>query len=407
LSAEAGLRNLLVIGVDVVSLAASARRAGYRVFAVDHFGDRDLRRICHGSQSIVEQRAGKSLGRFSADFDPEKLLGLTRLLLREEGLDAALLSSGLDDQPDVLSELDDLVPILGNRPEIIGRVRDKTRFFRELRSLGIRHPETALAEGLEEARERSKDIGYPVVVKPSTGFGGVGIRKTRDSRELERAFSGASAAGEAVLVQEYVPGTPASASLISSAMGAVTLTLNEQLLGMCEVGQPEPFGYCGNVVPLTAARAVAESCRSTAERVAAHFGLVGSIGVDMVIPGGGAPSVIEVNPRFQGSLECVERVLGVNVVEAHVEACTRGGLSVTPGEGPRVCTRVVLFAPQRSIAPDLERFEGTRDIPLPGAIVEKGEPLCSIVAEGVSRNSSLRRARATARRICRSLRPSS
>ncbi len=404
--AEVNIRNLLVIGIDIVSLAASARRAGYQVYAVDFFGDQDLKHVCRKNRSIIKQRTGKTCGQVSSDFNPEALLQLARELLRKNTIDATLLSSGLDDSLDVLFELNDLIPIFGNHPNAIKKVRDKMRFFQELKCLGVPHPETAIAENYKEAREKSKDIGYPVLVKPSRGFGGVGIRKAQNQKELEQAFQDAVLFDEKVLIQKHISGIPASASLISSTNEAITLTLNEQLLGLDKVSQKEPFGYCGNIVPLVTTRAITDKCKDIVERIAMHFGLIGSNGIDFVISKAGTPYVVEVNPRFQGTLECVEQVLGINIVKAHVKACFEGILPTIIKKLSVFCTRLILFAPQRSIVLDLTTFEEVRDIPLPKVIVEKGEPICSIVAEAADRNSSLRKAIIIAESIRKSLQPS-
>ena len=403
--AEAQIRNLLVTGIDVVSLAASTRRAGYQVCAVDYFGDQDLKSLCRESLSIVKQRVGETCGQLDKAFSPEALLQLAKDLLRRVEIDAVLLSSGLDDSQNVLFELDNLIPILGNHPNVVRKVRDKMKFFQELERLGIPHPETAIAENLEEARGEAKNIGYPVLVKPLRGFGGAGIRKAENPRELEQAFQDASLLDDKVLIQEYISGIAASASVISSTTETVTLTLNEQLLGMSEMGQREPFGYCGNVVPLQVNKAVADRCKSMVERVASHFNLVGSNGIDLVISKEGVPYVVEVNPRFQGTLECVERTLNVNIVKAHVEACVQGKLPTLEKSPSAFCVRLILFAPQRSVVPDLSVFEEVRDIPLPGVIIEEGEPVCSMVVDGANRDSSLREARTIAELIRKLLQP--
>ena len=392
-----------MIGIDVISLASSARKAGYQVYAVDYFGDQDLKHLCRKTRSIIKQRAGETCGQINTNFRPEALIQLTKDLLKDNEIDAALLSSGLEDSSEVLFELNDLVPVLGNPPDVIQKVRNKTEFFQELERLGIPHPETATAENFEEAKEKSKEIGFPVVVKPSKGFGGAGVREAQNTQELKQAFRDAALFDNKVLIQERVSGTPASASLMSSVDKVVVLTLNEQLLGMREVGQREPFGYCGNVVPLSAAKAVMDQCRRIVEKITLHFGLVGSNGVDLVISNEGRPYVMEVNPRFQGTLECVERVVRTNIVKAHVKACAQGKLPTIVGEPLVFCVRLILFAPQRSIVPDLSTFKRVRDIPLPGVIIEEGEPVCSIAVEGTNRDSLLRKAKKLTRSILKLL----
>jgi predicted ATP-grasp superfamily ATP-dependent carboligase len=391
------------MGIDVVPLAASVRRAGYQVCAVDYFGDQDLKRLCHENRSIVKQRMGETCGQLNKDFSSEALLQLAKDLLRRVEIDAVLLSSGLDDSQNVLFELDDLIPILGNHPNAVKRVRDKMKFFQEIERLGIPHPETAMAENLEEARGEAKNIGYPVLVKPLRSFGGAGIRKAKGSEEIEQAFQDASLLDDKALIQEYIPGIAASASLISSTNRAVTLTLNEQLLGMREMGQREPFGYCGNVVPLQVNKAVADRCKGIVERVASHFNLVGSNGIDFVISKEGVPHIIEVNPRFQGTLECVERTLNVNIVKAHVEACVQEKLPKIEKRPSAFCVRLILFAPQRSVVPDLSVFEEVRDVSLPGVIIERGEPICSVVVKKANRDSSTREAVKIVKLIYKSL----
>lgn len=402
---ENDTHNILVIGMDVVSLATSATKAGYKVYAVDYFGDQDLKRVCHESLSIVKQTPWVVCGQLSTNFSPEALLQLTMRLLKKNAIDVTLLSTGLDDSPDVLFELNDMIPILGNHPHVIERIRDKMKFFQELERLEIPHPETAMAENFEEVRKKAKDIGYPVLVKPSKGFGGVGIRKAQGPKELKQAFHHAYLIDEKVLIQEYISGISASVSLISSNNETITLTLNEQLLGVNELGQEEPFGYCGNVVPLVTNGSVMNRCKNTAEKITSHFGLVGSNGIDFVISKEGIPYIVEVNPRFQATLECVERVLGINMVEAHMKACLQGILPIIAKKTAVFCTRLILFASQRLVVPDLSVLEEVRDIPIPEIIIEKGEPVCSIVVDEAKREFSLRKAMTTVKQIRKSLQP--
>ena len=399
------IQNLLVVGIDTVSIANSAKRAGYKIYAADYFCDVDLQRVCSGCKSIIEQKRGKSCGRMKSKFKPEAFLEITKTLLQKYEIDAILLSSGLDDFSDVLYGLNDLVPILGDSPEVIERIRKKPRFFKELKCLGIAHPETTIVKDTDEAKAAADKIGYPVVVKPVRGFGGVGIRTAWNSKEIEEAFFEASLAGKDVLVQKFIDGVHASVSFLVADKDIKVLTLNEQMLGLRFLFQQEPFGYCGNIVPLYFTDLVFEKCKSIAEKIALHFGLTGSNGIDLVISKEGTPYVVEVNPRFQGTLECVERVLGINLVESHINACLHDFLPTIKEKASTFCTRLILHAPECIIAPNLTIFPEVRDVPLPGIIIEKGEPLCSITTEGNSRLSSLRKAKIVAKKIYGMLHP--
>jgi predicted ATP-grasp superfamily ATP-dependent carboligase len=396
--------DLLVIGVDSAAVATSAHRVGHTVYAVDYFGDLDLATACRASLSVIEQAAHASCGRVATDFDPSRLVALMDALATRHHLDAALLTSGLEDQPEALAAIDARVPILGNRPAQIAAVRDAARFFDELARRGVPHPRTAVVTTEAAALAAAREIGYPVVLKPEKRFGGTSLRRVARTTQLRAAYREVHAIGGRMLVQPYLRGTPASVSTISTAGRAMALTVNEQLLGLPRLAPPTPFTYCGNVVPLSAPDGVVARCRRAAETVVTAFELVGSNGVDFVITEEGAPLVVEVNPRFQGSLACVEAVLGINLVAAHLAAVTRGALP-TAVRTTGSCARLILYAPRRVQVGALARVPGVRDVPHPGAVIEAGEPVCSVVARGASRAAALRRASRTAAAVRATLRP--
>lgn len=390
------IQNLLAIGIDTVPIANSAKKLGYKVYAADYFDDVDLQNISNEFAAVVQQRHGKK-------FEKERLqskvyLTIARLLFKKHKIDATLLSSGLDDDFEVLKKLDDMAPILGNPPETIKKAREKPEFYKALKRLDIACPETAIVNDTEEAKTAALRMGYPVVVKPKRGFGGTNIRFARNSGELEKASAEVSVCNEEFLVQEFIKGLYASMSILATESHVEVLTVNEQVLGLPFLFQREPFGYCGNIVPLRIHEPLLGKCKDVAEKIVCNFGLRGSNGIDLVISKEGTPYVIEVNPRFQGTLECVERVLGINLVESHINACLNGRLPNLK-ERKSFCTRFILYSPRRIVAPNLTVFREVRNIPLHGSIIEKGEPICSIITEAESRELSFRKARKLAKTI--------
>lgn len=403
--AKTDIQSLLVVGVDTVSVAKSAKEAGYRIYAADYFGDIDLRHICSGCQAIIQQKRGKSCGKIESEFRPEAFLEMTKSLLERHQIDAILLSSGLDDFFDALRGLNDLVPILGNSPEVIEKVRKKPGFFEELKSLRLAHPETIIVKDVDEAKAAAAEIRYPVVIKPVRGFGGVGVRTAQDFKQVERAFLEASSVSEDLLVQEFIEGVHASISFLVADKNIKILTINEQMIGLRFLSHHEPFGYCGNIVPLHFANSVLERCKRITENISSHFGLKGSNGIDLVISEEGTPYVMEVNPRFQGTLECVERVLGIDLVKSHIDACLHDSLPNIKERTSSFCTRLILYAPERIVAPDVTLFHEVRDVPLSGVIIEKGEPLCSIITDGKNRKLSFEKAKKLVESIYRIVHP--
>ncbi|MEM2688848.1 MAG: ATP-grasp domain-containing protein [Candidatus Bathyarchaeia archaeon] len=397
--AVSDVHHLLVIGIDTTFIASSAKSAGYNVYAVDYFDDVDLQWTCDDYESAVRYHQG-----IGPPFDPHILLETAKTLMARHPVDAVLLSSGLDDYVDVLFELDSMASILGNPPDVIRNVRMKPKFFNELKTLGIPYPETAVVENMFEAKEAADKIGYPVVLKPAASFGGMGIRIASNSLEVEHAFSVASKITGTVIIQKLVKGFHASMSILATRNNVKVLSINEQLLGLSSVFQSEPFGYCGNVVPLQVTEPIFRKCELIAKKIVSHFGLKGSNGIDIVISEDGTPYVIEVNPRFQGTLGCVERTLRINLVDAHVKACLCNELP-TLKHFSNFCTRLILYAPKRVVVPNLTIFKDVRNIPPPQSVIEKGEPICSVLAEGETREASFQKADYLARTIYGRLRP--
>ncbi|MCA1848136.1 MAG: carbamoyl-phosphate synthase large subunit, partial [Actinobacteria bacterium] len=62
--------------------------------------------------------------------------------------------------------------ILGTTPDAIDLAEDRSRFGRLLTELGIPHPRFGTAKSAREAREVARELGYPVVVRPSYVLGG-------------------------------------------------------------------------------------------------------------------------------------------------------------------------------------------------------------------------------------------
>ncbi len=376
------LREVLVVGVNARPVVRSARALGLRVWAVDRFRDMDLCSLAEGVLPPPPSSPGERVD----------WRGLCLRVLEEREVDAVLCTSGMEHQPHLLRELESRGLLVGNSWERMERARRD--LFRAASRLGIPFPPTEEAGSPEEAGERGEELGYPVVLKPLRGGGGRGIVLARSRGEAERGFGAASSGRGRVLVQKYVEGRNASASLMCGGEEAVCLTVNEQLIGDPSLGAPGPFYYCGGTVPLEGEGV--GRVREYAEALGSELGLVGSNGLDFVIRGG-EPWVVELNPRFQGTLEQVEAVLGINLVEEHLRWCRGEGGRY--GEPRGVAVKLVLYAPRELSAPDLRRFPGAVDLPWRGQRVGRGQPLCSVLGLGPSREEAAGEARRTAEEI--------
>lgn len=78
------------------------------------------------------------------------------------------------------------VPIVGTSPDMIDAAEDRERFQKLLKELNLRQPPNRTARTEEEAMELAKEIGYPIVVRPSYVLGGRAMEIVHDQTGLER-----------------------------------------------------------------------------------------------------------------------------------------------------------------------------------------------------------------------------
>lgn len=78
------------------------------------------------------------------------------------------------------------VPIIGTSPDMIDAAEDRERFQQLLKDLDLRQPPNRTARTDTEAIELAKEIGYPIVVRPSYVLGGRAMEIVHDQIGLER-----------------------------------------------------------------------------------------------------------------------------------------------------------------------------------------------------------------------------
>ena len=399
--------TIIIVGFNARPIVASAKRAGFRVLAVDYWGDTDLRNLADDTESVLKQVPGmrprEELKQPASDLLVECAEKIASRHPSE--VDFVLVGSGLDDRPDLWLELGEIAPVLGNPVETLVRARDRLRLYETATRLGMPTPMTLKASSLSETLDHANKIGYPLVMKPPGGGGGLGIKYVRTESELRKLYLVEMKPhfGDTVFLQEFIDGINASASIIGDGAGCVVLTANEQLIGLKELGARTPFVWCGNVVPLDISgnnrkvKAITAAAKSLGEKLK----LFGSNGFDFVVRRRDeTPVIIECNPRFQGTLECVEMATGVKLVDEHVKSC-RGELSRNLPAPNKYVTKMIPFAKEKCMIGELTEIPGVGDVSPEGVVCEQGDPICTVHRIGETKEESMTKAKESVAEVYR------
>lgn len=358
-------------------LAELAAGAGYRVVAVDYFGDSDLRRLCQ-SVSLLRDLEGRG--------------GLPALVAaaRRLGAPTVAYTSSFENHPQLVTRLAKGRSLLGNPAAVLERVRRPELLAASLREAGLPFPETIAGEAADQV-----DASRTWLRKPVLSGGGHAVR-VWDGGPLPRGS----------VLQEMVQGLPCSAAFVAGGGGAVLLGLTEQLIGWSSMGG-RGFRWCGSLVPPRLPRgqvvALLHQARAIGDRLAGAFGLRGLFGVDAIWDGERAWT-LEVNPRPSASLEAIQRAYGLQVFDAHVRAQAgelpsfdlESAWEVAPAAG-----KAIVFATEDVGVGDTQGWpeRGIRDVPHPGERIAVRHPICTLLASEVTPEACLRSLEAQAMRL--------
>jgi hypothetical protein len=388
-------------------VACSLKKLGYTVYSADYFGVMDLRICADRVESVLDQKPQKSCGRFTERFNP--IIIEEMALEMVDDVDGVICCTGVS--PDKFPSH----KVIGNFD--VRDVEDKSRLFWKLKDFqkikdDFNIPDTYLITDIHEAREiATNSPEKKFILKPRSRSGGYGVRMfqgiddkpcsadivegVNGTRDIKHADGARKIDDDGWILQEFIQGENISASVLSTKNDAQTILTSSQIIADESLGQIEPFGYCGNMVPYTGDTEIFE----LAQKMVSHLSLIGSNGVDF-ISRNGEVYVVEVNPRLQGTFECAEMALGVNMADLHLEACKGHLMKVPPPE--RFAVKMIIHAHKRSQVGNIN-FKGVCDLPNPGVIIEKGEPLATVLSSGRVREDAIYSAKKRVQRVYKSV----
>lgn len=209
------------------------------------------------------------------------------------------------------------VELIGAKADVIDRAEDRLKFRETMDAIGIESPRSAIAHSMEEARESLKEIGLPVVIRPSFTLGGSGGGIAYNTDEFENIISAgldASPTSE-VLIEESIVGW-------KEYEMEVVRDKADNCIIICSIENIDPMGiHTGDSI--TVAPALTLTDKEYQRMRDASIACLRAIGVDTggsnvqfgLNPKNGRMVIIEMNPRVSRSSALASKATGFPIAK--------------------------------------------------------------------------------------------
>ncbi|TQJ51056.1 carbamoyl-phosphate synthase large subunit [Phycicoccus sp. SLBN-51] len=209
---------------------------------------------------------------------------------------------------------DEGVPIVGTSPEAIDLAEDRGAFGRVLHEAKLPAPKHGTAYSAEEAVEVAREIGYPVLVRPSYVLGGRGMEIVYDDETLSGYVTRATVASpeHPVLVDRFLD--DAIEIDVDALYDGEEMYLGGIMEHIEEAGIHSGDSAC-TLPPVTLGDEELERVREATLKLAQGIGVRGLMNVQFALAQD-VLYVLEANPRASRTVPFVAKATGVPIAKA-------------------------------------------------------------------------------------------
>jgi len=210
------------------------------------------------------------------------------------------------------------VRILGTSPDAIDRAEDRERFKQLLQKLGLNQPPSGTATSFPGAARIARQIGYPVLVRPSYVLGGRAMEIVYDEAELKDYMERAVQASpdRPILVDKFLEDAiEMDVDAISDGRNVVIGGIMEHIE---EAGIHSGDSAC-SLPPWSVSGLPLAEIREQTRAMALELGVVGLLNVQFAIKDRFV-YVLEVNPRASRTVPFVSKATGVPLAKLAAKA---------------------------------------------------------------------------------------
>jgi len=205
------------------------------------------------------------------------------------------------------------VPIIGTSPDAIDRAEDRERFQQMITRLGLKQPKNATVRSQEAGILAAREIGYPLVVRPSYVLGGRAMEIVYDEEELVRYMRNAVLVSNnsPVLLDHFL--NAAIEVDIDAICDGKDVVIGGIMQHIEQAGVHSGDSAC-SLPPYSLPAAVQNEMREAVKKMAIELCVVGLMNVQLAWQDGEI-YVIEVNPRASRTVPFVSKAIGVSLAK--------------------------------------------------------------------------------------------
>lgn len=200
------------------------------------------------------------------------------------------------------------VPIVGTSPESIDLAEDRERFQKILNDNDLLQPPNRTATNADEAATLAKEIGYPLVVRPSYVLGGRGMEIVYDEENLNRYMQAAiDVSNESpVLLDRFLD--DAVELDVDAICDGEQVVIGGIMEHIEQAGIHSGDSAC-SLPPYSISADIQDRIRIQVEKMAKALGVVGLMNTQFAVKGDDI-YVLEVNPRASRTVPFVSKAIG-------------------------------------------------------------------------------------------------
>lgn len=240
------------------------------------------------------------------------------------------------------------VKIIGTDCEAIARAEDRDLFEKLLGKLGIPEPEGQAVTTLEAGVKAAKEIGYPVLVRPSFVLGGRAMQIVANEESLREYLQTAVEISDEkpVLVDKYIVGKEVEVDAVCDGRDVFVAGIMELV---------EKTGvHSGDSISVYPAFSLSDKVKGVilqyAKRLGLAIGIIGLYNIQFIVDKDEKVYIIEVNPRSSRTVPFLSKATGFPLADIATEVILgkslkeQGIFSLYPEEKKRWYVKVPVFS---------------------------------------------------------------